>query len=226
VIHRFACAAVVLSFPMWAAPPLQTVQVVTTDRMDLASGGTVRLTNSSGDLAVEAWDQAAVEVALVRTTFRHAAPKEQEQAQQYLNRIRISVKRSGDGGVDVATELPARNWLGRALHVPEDFDLYYRIKVPRNAKLVIRHESGAVTVDGVAGDIDARNRVGDIVVELPGSDRYVVDAKCRVGDVYSDFTGENRGSYLLGQRFASEGESSAHHVSLHVGIGGITIQRL
>ena len=220
-----ARAAVVLGFPVWAAPPRQTVQVVTTDRVDLGPGGTVRLTHSSGDLNMEAWDQPAVEITVTRTAFRHDTPQEQEQAKRDLDRIQVSAKRLNNGDVDVATDFPSRNRLVRALRGFGDFNLDYRIKVPRDAKLVIRHEVGDVTVEGVAGDIDARDRAGDIVLQLPGSARYAVDAKCTVGNVYSDWEGTNRGSNLVGQRFIKTGDASAHHVFLRVGIGGITIQR-
>lgn len=226
MILRSALPLLLLCAPLWAASPLETVQVVTTEHVPLAAGATVRLTHSTGDLNLEAWDQPEVEVTVVRTTFRHESPKEQDEAKRYLDRVRVSAKRAEDGGVEVTTNLPSHNWLIRAFRGRGGFNLNYRIRVPRDARLEIHHDVGTITLAGVVGDISASTHIGDIVVQLPDSGKYILDARSRIGVVYSDFTGHNGGSYLLGQRYGNEADSTAHHVSLRVGLGGISIQRL
>ena len=92
---RSASAALLLCLPACAAPPLTTVALVTTDRMDLPAGGALRLANSSGEVGIEAWDQPAVEITLTRTTFRHGSSKDEELAKQSLGRIHLTLKKNG-----------------------------------------------------------------------------------------------------------------------------------
>ena len=223
---RPASAALLLCLSAFAAPPLQTVQVVTTDTMDLPAGGALRLANSSGEVGIEAWDQPKVEIILTRTTFRHDNSKEEELAKQSLGRIRLTLKKNDHGDVEAATTIPSRQRLFHLLPGAHDFHLYYRIRAPRDAKLIIHHHMGTVTVSGIGGDIEARVRAGDIVAQLPGSERYSLDAKVRLGGVYSDFEGKSGKSYLIGQRLDTAPQSAAHRIFLRVGVGGISIQRL
>jgi hypothetical protein len=198
------------------------VQVVTTEAVDY-SGGTVRLISTYGELNVETWDEPRVEVTATRTAFRHADSKHEEQGKTYLNRIKVAVTKAGNGDVEVTTQFPGRNRFMRAIRGLGDFNLDYRVKVPRNGRLEIRHGVGDVVVTGVAGNIDAAVRSGDIVVQLPGSEGYAIDAKTALGTVYSDTDGKQGSSYVVGQRL--EG-GSGHTVRLRVSVGGISIQRL
>jgi hypothetical protein len=200
--------------------------VVTTEHVSLQAGGTVRLMNTIGDLGVEAWDEPGVEITVIRTTFRHDTPREQERAKHDLERIRVTATQLGNNAVEVDTRQPSRSRIVRAFPGVSDFNVYYRVKVPRDARLVIRHGVGAVTVNGVAGGIDARARIGDIIVQLPGSEEYAVDAKCRIGVVRSDLPGNDRNVGPAGHRPPEEPGSAAHPVSLRAGVGSITIQRM
>jgi hypothetical protein len=193
------------------------VQVVTTEAVDYV-GGTIRLTSTYGELNVETWDEPRVEVTATRTAFRHA--KDEEQGKAYLKRIKVDVKKVG-GDVEVTTQFPGRNRFMRAVRGMGDFNLDYRVKVPRNAKLEIRHGVGDVIVTGVSGDIDATVKSGDIVVQLPRGEKYAIDAKTAVGTVYSDVDGKQGSSYVVGQKL--EG-GSGRRVRLRVSVGGISIQ--
>jgi len=198
------------------------VQVVTTESVDY-SGGTIRLTSMYGELNVEMWEEPRVEVTATRTAFRHADSKDEEQGKAYLNRIKVAVKKAANGDVEVTTQFPGRNRFMRAIRGLGDFNLDYRVKVPRNARLEIRHGVGDVMIEGVDGDIDAKVKSGDIVVQLPSSGNYAIDAKTSLGTVYSDTDGKQGSSYLVGQRL--EG-GSGHTVHLRVSVGGISIQRV
>ena len=132
-------------------------------------------------------------------------------------------KKNGNGDVELSTQFPGRNRLVRTIWGLGDFNLDYRIKVPRNAKLAIRHSVGDVIVHDVAGDIDATVRTGDIVLELPDPEKYAIDAQCRFGDIFTDYDGAHRSPWLVGQKL--EG-GSGRTIHLRVGVGGITIQRI
>jgi hypothetical protein len=204
-----------------AKAPERSVQVITTDQVDF-TGGTIRVNNAYGQLNVEGWDQPRVEITVTRTAFRHGTPNEQEEGKAYLKQIQVTVKKSGNGDVEISSQFPGRNRLVRAIWGLGDFNLDYRIKVPRNAKLAIRHGAGDVVVSGVAGDIDATVRAGDIVLQLPDPEKYAIDARCKMGDIYTDFDGTHRSPWLVGQKFDG---GSGHTVKLRVAVGGISIQR-
>lgn len=222
MLRKLALMAACASFVAAAKAPERSLQVITTDQVDLA-GGTVRVDNAYGELNVEGWDQPRVEITVTRSAFRHNTPKEQEDGKAYLNLIKVTVKKAGTGDVEISTQFPGRNRLVRAIWGLGDFNLDYRIKVPRNAKLAIRHGVGDVIVHDVAGDLDATVRSGDIVVQLPDPEKFAIDAQCRLGDIYTDFDGTYRSPLLVGQKF--EG-GSGHTIHLRVAVGGISIQRI
>ena len=71
--------------------------------------------------------------------------------------------------------------------------------VPRDAKLVVRHENGSVFVYGAANDVDAKARFGDIVLQLADPGQYGINAKVNVGGVYTDYSGRYRHPVLVGR---------------------------
>src|ERR1035438_4615407 len=152
MLRRLAVMAACTTFLAVAKTPERSLQVVTTEQVDF-TGGTLRVNNAYGELNVEAWDEPRVEITVTRTAFRHNTPEEQKEGKTYLNLIQVSVKKAGNGDVEISTQFPGRNRLVRAIWGFGDFNLDYRIKVPRHAKLAIRHGVGDVTVHDVAGDI-------------------------------------------------------------------------
>ena len=216
LVAMAACSALLVL----AKAPERPLRVVTTQQLDFTAG-TVRIDNAYGELNVEGWDEPRVEITVTRTAFRHNTPREQEEGKAYLNRIQVTARKT-NGDVEITTQFPGRNRLVRLIHGLGDFTLDYRIKVPRNAKLAIRHGVGDVMLLNLAGDIDALVRAGDLVVQVPDPEKYAIDAQCRIGGVYSDFDGAHRSPYLVGQKL--EG-GTGHALHLRVLTGGISIQR-
>jgi hypothetical protein len=179
---------------MLAAP------VSNTQRLDFPPGGTLKVTKSFGVLTVEAWDRPDLEI----TTISSAQG------------VRVAAERHGDEVV-VSTDLPRH----RAF---SGFDLEYRIKAPRTAKLIAAHGSGEVNIDGLAGDIQVTLLQGEIMLHLPQEGRYNIDAQSRLGNVNSDFPGpEKRRWWLLGHRSVNKDAQSTHTLNLRVGFGDIVI---
>jgi len=182
-----------------ADEPRQKVQVGKTERVEFPSGGTLRLTRSTGVLTVEAWDRPDVEI----TTIQSA-------------KVRVAAERHGDELV-VTTDLPRHRAFPRV-------DLEYRIKAPRTARIIAAHDVGDVNIDGLVGDIQVTLRQGEITLHLPEEGRYNITAKSHFGNVNSDFPGpEKRRWWLLGHRSISESSQAAHTLKLRVGFGDIVI---
>jgi len=224
-------SSVLLCLPLLAKVPLQPVQVTTTDHVELGAGGTIRLSGSMGQLDVEGWDRPEVEITVVKSTWRSNTPKERDEATRELSLVkvavatRVSVDSGGPEELVISTRYPSRT-LTRPLRGKTDVNLEYHIKVPRDAHLVIRHDSGDVRLYDLSGEIDATSRAGDMVLLLPASGRYSIDARCGVGGVYSDFEGKHRTPYAVGERFNEETEGSVVRVHLRVGMGGIQILKM
>lgn len=222
---RFPWLTVLLCLPLLAKVPLQNVQVTTTDHVEFAPGGTIRLGGSMGQLDVEGWDRPEVEITVARSTYRGNTPKDRDEATQELKRVRVVTERKSAGELVISTSYPSRK-LTRPLRGKTDVSLEYHIKVPCDSHLVIRHDSGDVRLYDVTGEIDATSRAGDMVLLLPASGRYSIDARCRVGGVHSDFDGKHGTPYLVGDRLNEQTPAPASRVHLRVGLGGIQILKM
>jgi hypothetical protein len=163
----------------------QPVEVTTTDRVAFAPGGTIRLSGSVGQLNIEGWDRPEVEISLTRYTESDGPAR--EQVTKELGLIHVSTRGRGTKELVISTEIPARNPFARFFDGRTKWNLDYRIRVPRDSKLVVQHDGGDLTVYDVAGDIDVHAPHGSVMLLLPDGQQYSIDAKCVLGDVYSDF---------------------------------------
>jgi len=181
----------------------QKVQVTKTEHVGFPPGGTVRLKNSTGEITIEGWDQAGVEITTIKSTKDGYASSEREKASDDLDGVQIAAERRGDELV-ITTDFPRHRVFPRSslLGGTRSFDLAYRIKVPREARLVVDHDGGDVHIDGVMGDIRATARQGEITLRLPEEAPYAIDAKSDLGSVISDFPGTTkRRFWLVGHQF-------------------------
>jgi hypothetical protein len=199
--------------PVLRAEEFKQVQT-STERMDFAPGGLIRLNASYGDLYVVGWDQKAVEITVTKSMPYNYKLSHPEQASKHLERVRIRTERHSDTEVAISTIKAS----GVALK--------YEIHVPRESRLEIQHRTGYVFVNNVTGDIEASCRRGDILLMLPGAAAYAIDAKSKFGTISSDFEGSAKVTrYRLGERYITP-NSSAHRLYLRMGFGGITIKAI
>jgi len=200
----------------------QRVQVTNTQHMDLPAGGTVRLKNSTGDLTVEGWDQLAVEITTVKSTKAEYASAEREKASHGLDRVQVTAQRQGDELV-ITTDFPRHEGFLPSSPLGAHFDLDCRIKVPRNARLIVDHDVGEVLFDDVTGDIHATALQGGITLHLPEVGQYAIDAKSDFGIVFSDFPGSaKRRWWAVGHQFTQTSQAP-HRLYLREGYGDIII---
>jgi hypothetical protein len=220
---KVAAVALGCCLPLLAASPRQSVEVTTTDRVPFGAGGDIHLSGSVGQLAVEGWDEPAVEITVTRTLFPQDTPGKRDEAKQQLDGIRLLTERRGTNGLVISTKFPSRKFPASLLG-KTTASLDYRIRVPRDSNLLIQHD-GDITIHGVISDIDASAR-GGIFVQIPGSEPYSIDARSRVGEVYSDFPGRyHKSSLLVGENFIAEPPASSHRLRLRVDVGAIDIQK-
>jgi hypothetical protein len=206
--------------------PKSKAQVTKTERIDFPPGGVLRLNDSIGELTVAGWDKPDVEITTIKSTNALYGPQERERRVQDLEKIRIKTERRGNEVV-VTTEHPRYAifppplpWhSGRA-----DFDLEYRINAPRDARLVVDHDSGEVHVENLGSDIHITVLKGTISLRLPKENQYAIDAKADAGGIFSDFPGHMRRRLgLIGYQFSQAPSPAAHSLYLRIGFGDIAI---
>jgi hypothetical protein len=210
-----------------ASGPKQPFEVSTTEQVPFLPGGTIRLVNSYGHLTVEGWDEPKVEITVTKATARFFESDEKEKAEKNFDQIRVITDRRSDKELAISTTIPVRNSLFASV-LPNNkrgVTLEYTIHVPRDSRLVVRHDNGYVWVSDVTGDIEVNSHTGDMIVMLPDPGQYLIDAKTRLGSVTSDFAGRALSQFLLGTHFAYPNEGPSRRIDLRMGRGSITIKK-
>ena len=201
---RITRIAFVLTFGALAA-----LAAPRTETVDFAAGGTIRIDRADGYVSIEAWDQPKVEITTSETA-----------------KARITTSHPSASELVIRTELtPRPNFAKRVAHVGIHADADYVIRVPRNSHLVVTHANGYLGITGVAGDIEAQDRRGDIVLMLPELAKCDIDARTKIGVVSSDAQGKMSNRRITGETFAA-GNQQTRHLRLRMGFGGITIKEL
>lgn len=202
----------------------EQVQVSHTDRMDFPSGGVLRMLKSTGDLTIEGWDQKDVEITTIKSTKTYH-PGDRAAAAKKLDQIKLVTERKGDE-LTITTEFPKHPLPLRPFVGVSDYDLQYVIKVPKNARLVIEHDSGNIYIDDVTGDVRAKDGFGQITFHLPEQGQYAIDAKCDLGAINTDFPGPEHGK-LVDRTLVSEPPAAgAQKLYARMGIGDIMIMKM
>jgi hypothetical protein len=185
--------------------------------------GVIQVERSFGDVEIEGWDKAEVQITTIRSTQQSYADEDLAAAEKDLSEIAITAVKQGEDRLKISTDFPSRSTT-RLLRSRTSTDLKYVIKAPAQAKIVVHHDIGQVNLVNFRGDIEVTNRIGEIGLRLPDPQAYSVDASARVGDVDSE-VGSSSGENLVGQhlRNCAFGHPLMY---LRVGIGDITIRKI
>lgn len=197
------------------AQTLKPVEVVTTNKVEMGPGGTIHIVGSQGELNVEAWERAEVEVTVTR--FNESEDKDRDAVKKSLEGIAVETKKSGANDVTVTTP---------KLHGLKTTKINYRIRAPKDAKLEIRHLDGDVVITGLSGGIDAHAKNAEIFVMLPPQGAYAIQAKAKLGTIYSEFDGTRKHTFPFGNSFEGKAGDSGKAVNLFTENGGVTVQKL
>lgn len=205
-------------------PPEKT----TTERMDFAPGGMIRIEGSYGELNVDGWDRPEVEVTVIKSLPYGYQSKQPDQSAADLDRVRIVTEHKSPPELTISTTLPSRHlpWTPPfTRHTTGGVMVQYEIHVPRNSRLAIHHGTGLVSVSNISGDIDASVGRGDILLWLPPGS-YALDARTKLGIVSSDLDGAAHNRYLIGESFTRVNPPPSHRLHLRMGFGGITLKEI
>jgi len=208
-------------------PSLQVTQVSKTEHVDFPAGGTLRLDKSIGELTIDGWDQPGMEITTTKSTKNLFTPKDREKELKDLDNVRVSTKLNGNELV-VNTEFPHHTsfpWVSPVSDTT-NFDLEYRIMVPRDTKIFVKHNAGEVHLVGLTGNIEATVPQGLISLWLSGDVTRAIDAKSHIGSVTSDYPGAvTRYPWPLGHEVKEAPSTTAQNLRLRVGYGDIIIRK-
>lgn len=220
--------AVLIVVAAWMPIGAQTtapeiIQVANTQTLDFPSGGALRMTNAVGEITIQAWDQPSIEITTIKSSKTAVGPENREAMDKLLSRVKITAQRKGDE-VIVASEYPKHSKILRPFEGMTDFDLEYRIKVPRSARLAIAEDMGETHIENVSGEIRAEDHMGLITVLLPDG-QYAIDARSKLGSVISDFPGVERRQRFFGHAFLASPPAAGQKLFLRAGYGDIVIEK-
>jgi len=188
------------------------------EKLDFPAGGKIYINKSFGEVRVEGWDQAAVELTVTKAIKASDTPEKQAEAAAKLKRVRVTIVKDQSDSLVIHSEVPFRS----------NLELKYEIKVPRQSTLFIKHDIGDVEVSNIVGDVNVNARIGDVRVRLPASEEFNVDARAKIGDVSSEFGGKNSRQWLIGAKAnqATDYKATAHWVIARIGIGDIQVEKM
>ncbi len=217
------------ALPSFAA---DAVQATSTERMEFAPGGLIRLNTASGNLRScgrmgPARDQE--EITTTKSTRRTYGPDQQDEAARCLESARVTTERRSGTEVALSEVVPSRGFFDTLFGGGCGVAVEHRIQVPRDSRLVIRHEAGYVLVSHVTGDIEATSRSSDLMLMLPGPGPYSIDAKSKYGSVASDHAGakvSRRTAKLFSEQFDGTNPAPSRRIYLRIGFGAITIKEV
>jgi len=216
-MNRIIVATLVFGLQLFAQDGKNLPAPVTsTERVNFAPGGVIRLTSSSSNLFVEAWDRPEVEIATTKSGPRAKC----------LDGVHVVTDRRSDIELAISTTVPASSFFARLFGRTCRAKIEQHIQAPRDSKLVIQHGAGYVLVSRISGDIEASSRSGDIVLMLPDPGPYSITAKSKFGSVTSDFAGTAHTEKLIGEQFAAASASPSGKINLRIGFGGIAIKEV
>lgn len=222
------CGVLLAQLPPAPAPP-EKLKISKTETADFPAGGLLRMTNAVGELTITGWDQPNLELTTIKSTKAAVEPKDRDQANKLLANVKVSTQRKGDE-LDISTVFPKHPKIARPFVGMTDFDLEYRIQVPRAARLDIAEAMGEVHIENICGDIRARENLGEITVRVPEG-MYAIDARSKLGAVNSDFPGSERQLQWWvikwpGQAFLASAPAAAQKLFLRANYGDIVILKM
>jgi len=111
--------------------------------VELGAGGELAIESVNGSITIQAWDRSQVGI----TAHKKVRSKNGNDA-ELLQLIEVDIRET-TGRVEIETVLPQRKSWARGVHYKVD----YAIMVPRDITVDVNSANGAISVEGVAGEV-------------------------------------------------------------------------
>ena len=207
--HRLLFALLALAF---AAPAHSAVLQADSKSYPVTAKHRVRLEFPVGDLKVVANDDTHVRLSL-QVKCRGNEDRCEERAR------RLKLESDDAGGVLSlkVTGYPKYNSGG--------FNLQGTLQVPRALALRLEMGVGALSIDGVEGNLDVDLGVGEADISAPRHSVRSVSVQTGVGDAEIRNAGTKSASHgFIGRTASWDAGTGGSRVDLHVGVGDATVR--
>ncbi|MGD0920633.1 MAG: hypothetical protein ABSA70_02575 [Terriglobia bacterium] len=180
--------------------------------------GTVVVDTRVGDLTIEGWDQARVEIEaekVVRATSEAKAKRLYEQ-------IKIELKEN-DEEVRLRVIFPPRRpW--RLFRGATKLSVNFRIRMPVEASLAVRCVDGDLRIRGIAGRQEVRVNYGNVEITVPSLWRLrSLNARTWLG--YAESNLHDEGSAGFGRKISFWNPQGEQDITVQVHFGGVYVYR-
>lgn len=178
--------------------------------------GTVVLDTRVGDLSVEGWDQARVEIEAEKVVQAASEAK----AQKLYGQIKIET-RDNDEEVGLRVIFPPRRpW--RLFRGETKLSVNFRIRMPAEASLLVKCVDGDLRIRGISGRQDVRVNYGDVEISIPSRERLrSLKAHAWLGYAQSDLHGEGNAGF--GRNISFWNPQGEQDINVQVRFGGVYI---
>ena len=180
--------------------------------------GTVVVDTRVGDLTIEGWDQARVEIEAEKVVRATSEAK----ARQLYEQIKIELKEN-DEEVRLRVIFPPRRpW--RLFRGATKLSVNFRIRMPVEASLAVRCVDGDLRIRGVAGRQEVRVNYGNVEITVPSLWRLrSLDARTWLGYAQSNLHDE--GSAGFGRKISFWNPQGEQDITVQVRFGGVYVYR-
>lgn len=207
------CVVCALSAPTLRADEFSQVSRYS---VRLFSSGTLAIDTRVGDILIDGWDDPHVEIEAEKVV----RGRSKEKAKPLYDQIKIRVE-GADKNVLLRTIYPSRR-LWRPFRNESKLSVNYRIRMPYDARLILRCVDGDVRVRGLIGAEELRVNYGDVEVRVPSIYRLrSVNAHAWLGYVESDLHGESGAGW--GQKLSFWNPRGEQDIVVKVRLGGVFI---
>jgi hypothetical protein len=198
----------------------QKIQRVETQKMRFEPSAALHLENSIGQVNIEGWSRPDVEITIIKSTKSEYGSQKREVGAKELETVKTTFARRNEEIV-LATDFKKGGFPPFQTGPP--VDMVYKIKMPREVRLIVDQDTGIVNLSQLFGDIRVTVHKGSISAAIPGDAQYSLDAKSRFGTVTSNLAKPVHGLYFLGEQLAYDTPKTSHKLYLRAGSGDIVI---
>ena len=180
--------------------------------------GTVLVDTRVGDLTVEGWDQARVEIEAEKVV----RAKSEASASRLYEQIKIGLKENEEE-VRLRAIFPSRRpW--RLFRGATRLSVNFRIRMPAEASLFVTCVDGDLRIRGIAGRQEVHVNYGNVEISIPSLWRLrSLRARTWLGYAQSDLHGEDSAGF--GRKISFSNPQGEQDISVQVRFGGVYIYR-
>lgn len=182
--------------------------------------GNVVIDTRVGDIFIEGWDRARVEVQAEKVVRAGS----QEKSRPLFGRIRVRLSTDEEERtVYLRTLYPPRR-LWRPFRGESKLTVNYRIKMPSDANLILNCVDGDVRITGITGNQQLKVNYGDVEINVPSVwDLRSLQAHTWLGYVQSDLRAITEDDAGIGRNISFYNAQGIQEIKVNVRMGAVFV---